>query len=289
MSIQDEDEDDADDDARLFEVFKTMISSNKSMHPSSARMDDKSFSSLSDRARKLWRDIPPEDKLIMMGATPTSRSVNSTQIDMGDDNDEESSQHEETPGSTREVNMTKVTFAPEVNQTEAKKTETKSSTHPGDIRRVLSKSASVPSSSKMNGRTSDSSARKVNNTEWQITNVNWDLSNTGPSAQPKLVDHSASENERNAAVATVNLDQANQQDGTSDETPSHDINALTTNRMRTLDLNGGYTHERVVGGQHQTLSNPQDFAMSDDEDDPIVAHWPAFDDNWDDSSSDEDF
>ena len=288
LSMQDEDDSEDGEEARLYEVFKTMMTRGKSMHPSGTRMDDKSFSSLSDKAKKLWREVPPEDKIVMMGASPATRSINSTQIDRSDDGDEETSIPDEPSDQTREVNMTKVAFAPEVNQTETSKTEAKSTTHPGDIRRVLSKSASASTPSKHSGRTSDSSTRKVNNTEWQVSNVNWGMSNTGPNAQLNTVKREANPNNQGTTMATINVDHVNQQDGDATE-PRHHADMVGVGRIQARDVSDGYSHERVMGRQHQSSSNPQDLAMSDDEDDPIVAHWPSFDDNWDDSSSDEDF
>ena len=280
-----EDDVEEDGDAQLFEVFKTLMSKGDTKHPSTSRMDDKSFSSLSDKARKLWREIPPEDKLVMMQATPATRSINSTQIDHEVEDDEEPDGDDTSPtGQDREINETKVSFGPDV------KAGPKHDTHPGDIRRVLSKSAAKKPPTKYSGKSSDSSARKINNAEWEISNVNWDMSSYGPSSRPRLVDRGANSMVVDNNLAIVDTNQPNQQDGTPvDDQVARNVDNTIIGRTRTIDWADAYHQVRTAGVPPPPSSNPQDQTWSDDEEDPIVARWPAFDDNWDDSSSDEDF
>jgi hypothetical protein len=146
----------SDDDIATFMEFKAF----KTQMENSTRLDSKSFGELTGDGRKAWAKLTSKDKATILAATQESGNSSSrqafvTEIDAAEEEDDESTNNGDS--KTSEVNETKTSTS----------TAAKDGAHPGNINRVLSKSASKKPASK----STTSTARKANTVQWVVNSL----------------------------------------------------------------------------------------------------------------------
>ena len=132
----------------MLEIFKVIIGGQ------GQRMDSASFDKLSPSGKKLWRQMTMDDRSTMLNSKPENqRSANRTEMADSEEGSADSEDGDDQEGSSDDKKKTSI------NKTETR-SSAKSKSHPADIRRSMSKSAS---------KKSGTQSRTISNVGWSIS------------------------------------------------------------------------------------------------------------------------